>query len=56
MNKESPDVIGYWDKMRFEEFRVRGTGFYAITESTLDYGEDSFNFPSLTVQSRYMVE
>ena len=26
MNKESPNVIGYWDKVRFEEFRVRGTG------------------------------
>ncbi len=35
--------------MRFNEFRVRGTGFYVITEPTLDDGEDSFNNPSLTV-------
>ena len=41
--------IGYWDKMRFDEVGVVGTGFYTIAESTLDYREDGFNFPSLTV-------
>jgi len=51
MNKESPYVVGYWDEVEFNEFRVRGTGFYTISESTLDDGEDGFNNPPLTVQT-----
>ena len=48
-NKESPYVVGYWDEVRFNELGMRRTGFYAISESTLDDGEDSFNHPPLTV-------
>ncbi len=55
-NKESPYVVGYGDEIRFNEFRVRVTGFYAITEPMLDYGENSFNYPLLTVQSNYTAE
>jgi len=48
-NKESPYVVGYRYEVRFNELGVGGARFYAITESTLDYGKDSFNHPSLTV-------
>ena len=48
-NKESPYVVGYWDEVRFNEFGVRGTGFYTISESTPDDGEDCLNHPSFTV-------
>jgi len=35
-DKESPDVIGGRDKMRFDELGVGRTGFHVIAESTLD--------------------
>jgi len=35
-NKGSPYVVGYGDEMRFNEFGVRRTRFYTITEPTLD--------------------
>ena len=38
--KDLPYVVGYWDEVRFKEFRVRGTGFYTqnirlMTEETV---------------------
>lgn len=48
-DKDSRDVVSGRDEGRFDEFRVMGTGFYTITESTLNYRENSFNLPSLTV-------
>ncbi len=35
-NKESPYVVGGRDKMSFNEFGVRRTGFYTILKLTLD--------------------
>ena len=52
-NKESPDIA---TGMRFNELGMRRTGFYTISESTLDDGEDSFNNPPFTVQSNYTAE
>jgi len=48
-NKESPDIVSGGDERGFNKFRVIGTGFYTITESSLYHGEDSFNFPSSTI-------
>ena len=41
-NKESPYIVSCGDERRFDEFRVIGTRFYTISESTLNYGENSF--------------
>ena len=50
-NKESPDIVSYWDEMSFNELGMRRTGFYTISESTLDDREDSFNHPPFTVRT-----
>jgi len=35
-DKESPDIISYWNKMGFNEFGIGRVGFYTVTESTFD--------------------
>ena len=35
-DKESLDIISYWNEMDFNEFGIRRAGFYTVTEFTLD--------------------